>query len=50
METSSVDWSHPRCVAAVFRDGQVYLLTAAGKDTPEITSAFGQVLKTWKWR
>ena len=50
VETNSADLSRPRWIAAVFRDEQAYLVMAAGKNTQEIASAFGQVVKTWKWR
>jgi hypothetical protein len=48
-ETSSTDMSKPRCIAVIYRDGQAYLIMAAGTNTQAVSDAFEHVLATWRW-
>jgi hypothetical protein len=49
VEMPSVDLSRPRCAVVVFRNGKAYLIMAAAMKGTDITDAFEEVLKTWKW-
>lgn len=49
VETTSADLSRPRLVLVVFREGQVYLIMAAGTNATEVSSAFDAVLASWEW-
>ena len=49
VDTSSTDMSRPRFAVVVFRDEMAYLIMAAGANGADVSKAFDQVLKTWRW-
>ena len=49
VETTSSDLSRPRHVVVIFKDGQVYLIMAAAAGGADVSSAFDEVLRTWRW-
>jgi hypothetical protein len=49
VETTSGDLSRPRHVVVIFRGGQVYLIMAAAAGGADVSSAFDEVLRTWRW-
>ena len=50
VETPSSDMSRPRFAMVIFRDEKVYLIMAAGRKGVDVSGAFNQVLRTWRWR
>jgi len=49
VETPSSDMSRPHVAVVVFRDERVYLIMAAAVKGADISKAFDQVIKTWRW-
>jgi hypothetical protein len=49
VETPSADMSRPRFVVVVFRDEKVYLIMAAAVKGADVSGAFDQVVRTWRW-
>jgi hypothetical protein len=49
VETPSVDLSRPRIAVVVMRKEKVYLIMGASIQGADISPAFEEVLKTWRW-
>ena len=49
VEIPSTNLLRPRFAVVVFRDEKVYLIMAATAKGSDISGAFDQVLKTWRW-
>lgn len=49
IETPSVDLSRPRIAVVVMRQEKVYLIMAAAVEGTDISRAFEEVIKTWRW-
>src|SRR4029078_12260533 len=45
----STDLSRPRFAVVVFRDQKTYLIMAAAVYGVDISEAFDQVLRSWRW-
>jgi hypothetical protein len=45
----SVDLSRPRYAVVVFHKDHVYLIMAAGTNGANVSDAFDEVVKTWRW-
>jgi hypothetical protein len=48
-QTPSKDFSRPRHVVVIFRNGKVYLIMAAEADGADVREAFDHILVTWRW-
>ena len=49
VETTSTDMSRPRFAVVMYRDDKFYLVMAASARGTDVSGAFDQVLKTWRW-
>ncbi len=49
VETPSTDLSRPKDIVIVYRDSKVYLIMAAATTGNDVSSAFDEVVKSWRW-
>lgn len=49
VDIPSEDMLRPRSVVVIYRGGRVYLIMGAHAHGADISEAFNEVLKTWKW-
>ena len=49
VETTSTDLSRPRHVVVVFKGDQAFLIMAAAANEVDVSAAFDDVLRTWRW-